>query len=42
MKFLAEDETTDLPKAGWKGYTISKRDGGEVSCALPINRGLGF
>lgn len=29
MKFLVEDETIDLPKAGWKAFTISsRRDGG--------------
>ncbi|KAL1841530.1 hypothetical protein VTJ49DRAFT_6959 [Mycothermus thermophilus] len=27
MKFLAEDEGIDLPKAGWKAYRIEGRDG---------------
>jgi broad specificity phosphatase PhoE len=27
MKFLAEDSTLDLPKAGWKAYMVSNRDG---------------
>ncbi|KAH8907555.1 phosphoglycerate mutase [Coniochaeta sp. PMI_546] len=30
MKFLAKDETIDLPKAGWQACTVSKRDDGEV------------
>ncbi|KAL5593154.1 hypothetical protein FOBRF1_012256 [Fusarium oxysporum] len=36
MKFLAEDETIDLPKAGWKAYAIGKRDDGEVTL-LPVD-----
>jgi broad specificity phosphatase PhoE len=35
MKFLAEDETIDLPKAGWKAYKILKQDGGE-NTLLPV------
>ncbi|CAM1507477.1 Fc.00g071180.m01.CDS01 [Cosmosporella sp. VM-42] len=35
MKFLAEDETIDLPKAGWKAYTVGKREGDEVAL-LPV------
>ncbi|KAK4159744.1 histidine phosphatase superfamily [Cladorrhinum sp. PSN259] len=27
MKFLAEDEEIDLPKAGWKAYTVEERNG---------------
>ncbi|KAK3988944.1 phosphoglycerate mutase-like protein [Cladorrhinum sp. PSN332] len=30
MKFLAEDEGIDLPKAGWKGYRVEEREGGEA------------
>lgn len=26
MKFLAEDDSLDLPKAGWKAYTIRNRE----------------
>ncbi|KAH7110802.1 phosphoglycerate mutase family protein [Dactylonectria estremocensis] len=37
MKFLAEDETIGLPKAGWKAYTVGKREGGEVTI-LPVEQ----
>ncbi|KAH7176238.1 phosphoglycerate mutase family protein [Dactylonectria macrodidyma] len=37
MKFLAEDETIDLPKAGWKAYTVGKQEGGEVTL-LPVEQ----
>ena len=31
MKFLAEDDAIDLPKAGWKAFTVgSREDGGSV------------
>jgi broad specificity phosphatase PhoE len=30
MKFLAEDESIDLPKAGWKAYTVQERSGRAV------------
>ncbi|KAH6622565.1 histidine phosphatase superfamily [Chaetomium tenue] len=29
MKFLAGDDTLDLPKAGWKAYTIGKGEEGD-------------
>ena len=29
MQFLAEDDTLDLPRAGWKAYTLSNLDGTE-------------
>ena len=25
LKFLAEDDSIDLPKAGWKAYTVEQR-----------------
>jgi len=35
MKFLAEDETIDLPKAGWKAFRVDGReDGGAVLVPL--------
>jgi len=30
MKFLAEDEGIDLPKAGWKAYTVEEKGDGAV------------
>ena len=27
MKFLSGDKTIDLPKAGWRAYTVAKEDG---------------
>jgi broad specificity phosphatase PhoE len=36
MKFLVQDKTIDLPKAGWKAYTIGKRNDGEVTL-LPVD-----
>ena len=30
MKFLSRDETIDLPKAGWKAYTVIGRDDGKA------------
>ncbi len=34
MKFLAEDESIDLPKAGWKAYTVEERGDRAVLCPL--------
>ncbi|KAK1833510.1 histidine phosphatase superfamily [Podospora conica] len=34
MKFLAEDEEIDLPKAGWKAYTVE--EGGEGLELVPV------
>lgn len=31
MKFLAEDESIDLPKAGWKAYKVEKQANGQVT-----------
>ncbi|KAK3321268.1 histidine phosphatase superfamily [Cercophora scortea] len=31
IKFLVQDETIDLPKAGWRAYTIQEGDGDDVS-----------
>jgi broad specificity phosphatase PhoE len=31
MKFLAEDDSLDLPKAGWTAYTISDREDANVT-----------
>ncbi|WAO96957.1 Hypothetical protein NCS54_01465400 [Fusarium falciforme] len=36
MKFLVQDNTIDLPKAGWKAYTIGKQNDGEVTL-LPVD-----
>jgi broad specificity phosphatase PhoE len=30
MKFLVGDQEIDLPKAGWKSYTVEKGEGGSV------------
>jgi broad specificity phosphatase PhoE len=30
MKYLAEDDSIDLPKAGWKAYTIGTREDGSA------------
>ncbi|KAL2021287.1 hypothetical protein VTK56DRAFT_7366 [Thermocarpiscus australiensis] len=35
MKFLAEDDTLDLPKAGWKAYKISSL-GGTEPVLIPV------
>lgn len=37
MKFLAEDETIDLLKAGWKAYTVGKQEGGHVT-VVPVEQ----
>lgn len=34
MKFLVEDPEIDLPKAGWKSYTVSKNSSGNL--LLPV------
>lgn len=34
MKFLVEDPEIDLPKAGWKSYTVGKNNSGDI--LLPI------
>lgn len=36
MKFLAQDKSIDLPKAGWEAYTIGKRNDDEVTL-LPVD-----
>jgi hypothetical protein len=28
LKFLAEDDAIDLPKAGWKAFRMGSREGG--------------
>jgi broad specificity phosphatase PhoE len=35
MKFLSGDASIDLPKAGWRSYTIGKTEAGEVTL-LPV------
>ena len=36
MKFLADDNAIDLPKAGWKAFSLgSREDGGAVLVPLP-------
>jgi hypothetical protein len=30
MKFLSEDPTIDLPKAGWSSYVLEHNSAGEV------------
>jgi hypothetical protein len=32
MKFLAEDETIELPKAGWKAFRVDGREDGGACC----------
>jgi broad specificity phosphatase PhoE len=34
MKFLVEDPEIDLPKAGWKSYTVGKNGSGNI--LLPV------
>ncbi|KAH8747666.1 phosphoglycerate mutase family protein [Diaporthe sp. PMI_573] len=38
MKFLAEDEAIDLPKAGWKAYKVRKQEDGDVAL-FPVGQG---
>lgn len=35
IKFLAEDDAIDLPKAGWKAFRLGNREGGDATL-LPL------
>jgi len=36
MKFLSQDETIDLPKAGWKAYRVEAGEGKDEEGAVLI------